>query len=175
MKWIFFLILLSSVVPLTAWLRQNPERPPIIWVVFGFLVIQHSPLHFFFAPISWATWPGYVKGVELSVLDFLAFALYLAQPRTSKSFPFKTVTIIYLLAILASALESRFAYPSLFFAWQTVRVFFIAFVVSRAAARDMHTTLALLRGMADGITVALGSAACEHLVHGSIHANARCA
>src|SRR5437588_5550031 len=57
MKWVLFLVLLSSILPLRSWLRRNPAKHPFVWTVFGFLVIQHSPLHFFFAPIYWATCP----------------------------------------------------------------------------------------------------------------------
>jgi O-antigen ligase len=106
----------------------------------------------------------------VSVVDFLAFAIYLAQPPTSKSFPLKTVAIAYLLAILASVLQASFTQPPLFYAWQTTRVLFIALVVSRAAATDMHTTLALMRGMGYGILVALGGAAWDRFAHGAIQA-----
>lgn len=168
MKWIALIISLLAVSPLASWLRRNPAKQPAVWTVFGFLVIQHSPFHLFFALISWATWPGYVKGAELSIVDALAFAMYLALPRVSKSFPFKAVSIAYLLAVLASVFETEFAQPVLFYAWQTTRVLFIAFVVSRAVMNDMNTTLALLRGMAYGIIVALGSAAWDHFVHGAV-------
>jgi O-antigen ligase len=170
MKWVLFLIFLCSVKPLASWIRKNPTKHPVVWTVLGFLVIQHSPLHLFFALISWAAWPGYVKGVELSVVDFLAFAMYLALPRATKSFSFKAVAIFYLLAVLASVFDAEFTQPVLFYAWQTTRVLFIAFVVSRGVANDKNTTLALLRGMAYGIILALGSAALDRFAHGDLQA-----
>src|SRR5439155_20891391 len=145
-----------------------PAKHSVVWMVFGFLVIQHSPLHFFLAPISWATWAWYVKGAELSVLDVLAFAIYLALPDERKAFPFKAVATAYLITVLASAFEAEFAEPALFYAWQTMRVLFVAFVVSRATVNDMDTAPALLRGMAYGIIVALGSAAWDRFANGTL-------
>jgi hypothetical protein len=106
--------------------------------------------------------------VELSIVDVLAFAIYITQARAAESFPFKVVGIFYLLAVLASVFEAEFAQPALFYAWQTVRILFIALVISRAVAVDMDIVLALLRGMAYGIMVSLGSAAWDRFVNGTL-------
>jgi len=57
-------------VPLFAWLRADPRAAPKIWMLVGFLVVEHGPLHLYMALDSWAgQWPGYTLGAEISLLD----------------------------------------------------------------------------------------------------------
>lgn len=170
MKWIFLLVLLISVAPLAWWIRRNPTKRTIIWIVFGFLAVQHGPFHLYMAAISWATWPGFVKGMEISLLDGLALAISLTLPPPRRPFPLRVLFSLYMLAVLFAVLQAPNIEPALFCAWQTAKVFFIALVVSRAAAYDSRIVLSLLQGMGYGILVALGIASWDRAVGGVLQA-----
>ena len=89
MKWAFLIAAFVAMVPLFAWLRADPRAAPKIWMLVGFLVVEHGPLHLYMALDSWAgQWPGYTLGAEISLLDLIAVAIYLALPRSRHSLPF---------------------------------------------------------------------------------------
>ena len=89
MKWVLLLAALASVLPLSIWLRQNPREAPKLWVLVGFLVVEHGPLHLYMALDSWAgQWPGYTLGAEISLLELTLLAIYLTLPRSRYSLPF---------------------------------------------------------------------------------------
>src|SRR5215470_12125826 len=100
MKWAFLAIALVALPPLSGWLRRNPREMPKVWMLMGFLPFALSPLHLYMAPISWAFWPGYVKGAELSLLDLLALAIYLSHPRAPHPLPFRLSMALYFFAAL---------------------------------------------------------------------------
>jgi hypothetical protein len=60
-----------------SWLRRRPERLHAIGFLVGFSPMLLGEYHTNMAVISWAYWPGYVKGIEVSVLDFLVVATFL--------------------------------------------------------------------------------------------------
>ena len=69
MKWALLLIAAASMVPLSAWLRRNPREAPKLWILVGFLAVEHGPLHVYMAIDSVAGyWPGYTLGAEISLL-----------------------------------------------------------------------------------------------------------
>ena len=133
-KWGLVAIAMVAAIPFSGWLRRNPSMHAVIWTLFGFLAVQHGPLGLYMAPISWATWPGFVKGVELSLLDILTFAIYLSLPPATQRYPFRAVTALYMAAVVLAALQAQFIEPALFYAWQLARVLFVALVVSRAVS-----------------------------------------
>ena len=69
MKWAALAIALAVILPLSDWLRRNPRETPKIWMLVGFLPFGIGAFHLYMAIISWAEWPGHVKGLELSILD----------------------------------------------------------------------------------------------------------
>ena len=113
---IAILLILVCVKPLTRWLKRNPDRVPKVWALFGFLPFIIINLHLYVAPYSWAGWAGYVQGAEISVLDGLAVALYLALPSSSSSLPFRLSMALYLIAVLLSALQAEFPTAALLYA-----------------------------------------------------------
>ena len=102
------------------------------------------------APVSWPAWPGFVKGIELSVLDLLAVALLFTLPRTSYPIPFKIPAVLYALAIVISAFHASVVEPVFFYLWQFARASLLYVVVLRGCA-DKRVPLHILYGMAIGV------------------------
>jgi len=81
--------------------------------------------------ISWREWPGYVQGLEFSVLDGLAIAVLLSTPRGVRPLPFKLSMAAYFLAILLSTLQAQTPIAALFYPWQLGRMFVVYVAVTR--------------------------------------------
>lgn len=154
---------------LVNWIRNNPKHIPKIWTIIGALpfLISTGPHPLYIALISWAQWPGYVKGVEVSAIDFFAIAIYLTQPRTGGSLPFRLSISLYLVAILLSALTAQVPFAAVFYVWQCARMFLIYIVVVRACA-DSRVAPALLIGMAAGLWFQVGIASWQKFITGAI-------
>jgi len=131
-KWAALAIALGAIAPVASWLRHNPHQAPKIWILMGFLPFAVGPFHLYMAAISWAEWPGYVKGVELSILDILALALYFSLPHGGSAIPFRTSMALYFLAVLLSAFQSPVPVAALFYPWQLARMFLVYAVVAKA-------------------------------------------
>jgi O-antigen ligase len=155
-KWLALIVCLAGVVPLAAWLRQNPRETPKIWMLAGFLPFLLDEFHLYMAVDSWRDWGGYVKGAEISVLDVLALALYLSLPATRYPLPFKLSMALYFLAVLLSALRAEVPVAALFYAWQLARMFLIYAVVARGVCADQRIAPALLAGAAAGLIMEAG-------------------
>ena len=56
-------------------------------MLVGVLPFFLATLHFMVAQISWAAWPGYVHGAELTAIDVIAAAFYLVLPRAGGRLP----------------------------------------------------------------------------------------
>ena len=75
MKWIFLVGLIFFTPVLIMLLRSNRDHLPKAAVVLGLLPFIETRFNVSAAPISWALWPGYVKGIEFSLTDAVALAL----------------------------------------------------------------------------------------------------
>jgi O-antigen ligase len=151
-KWAVLAITLAAVGPLAEWLRRNPRETPKIWMLMGFLPFGISYFHLYMAAVSWAEWPGYVKGAEISIMDLLALALYLSQPSPRPALPFRLSMALYFLAVLLSAFQTSVPLAALFDAWQLARMFLVYAVVAKACA-DERVVPAILTGMTIGLSM----------------------
>lgn len=170
MKYAILFVALMAVLPLAGWLRRNAQHAPKVWVVFGILpfVISVGPHPLYIAMISWAGWPGYVQGAEVSAIDILALIFYFSLGRTQHPLPFRLSMAFYFIAVLFSALQTEVPMASLLYAWQLARMFLVYSVVTKACADD-RVAPALLMGMGIGLWVAVVIAAWQR-IHGDVQA-----
>ncbi len=160
-----------TVLPLAGWLRSNPQYTTKIWTLMGCLpfVVPFGPHPLYVAIISWAEWPGYVKGAEFSVIDVFALAIYLSQPRARHPLPFQLSMGLYFSAALLSAMQAEVPMASLFYAWQLARIFLVYVVVARACS-DERVAPAILTGMAYGIFLQVAFAGWQRFGQGVVQA-----
>jgi O-antigen ligase len=154
-KWLLLIITIAGVPPLAGWLRRNPGAIPKIWMLVGFLTVEHGPIHLYMAFYTWAgQWPGGVlDGAEIALLDLIIFAIYLSLPRGRHSLPFKFSMIFYFIAVLLSVYQASVPMAALFYCWQLVRIFFVFTVVTKACV-DPRVVPSLLKGIAAGLFLA---------------------
>lgn len=151
MKWVVVAVALAAAFPLAEWLRRNPQQHPKVWMLMGALpfLIAFTP-HLDIAPISWPAWPGYAKGIEFSLLDLLALAMFISLPRTSHPLPFRLSMSFYFFAVLLSVFQAPVPMAAAFYVWQLARVFLVYAVIARAST-DERVVMALLKGLTIGL------------------------
>lgn len=169
LKWVYLFAGLAAVLPLADWLRRNPQTRPKLWILIGFL--PFAPVHVHMALISWAAWPGHVKGVEFSLLDLLVLATYFSLPRTRHFIPFRVPMILYFIAILISATQTDVPMAALFYAWQLARMFLVYATVVRAC-EDPRVAPSILDGMGIGLCLEAVVAIWERFGQGVLQTGA---
>jgi len=132
----------------------------------GILLSVVDPLHLLMALVSWATWPGFVKGMEITLVDIIGLAIYLSLPRTRTSIPFGVLAAAYLASVVLSVFQSGVPQATMFYAWQLLRVYFLFIVTARACASNDQVAPALLKGMSIGICLELCMSIWERFVLG---------
>jgi hypothetical protein len=169
-KFVGLFIILAAIWPVSRWLRQNPRDAPKFWMFIGFLPFGGTAFHSYIAIVSWADWPGYVKGIEFSVLDGLAIAGYLSLPRFRHPLPFRVSMALYFVASLISAFQADVPVAALFYPWQLARMFLLYAVVARACA-DPRVPFAILKGLAFGLMMEACVTIWQRLGLGMLQAN----
>ena len=151
MKWVFLIIAAVLVWPLSVRLRRNPRDRLRIFALTGFLPFVLSAGHLYMAVDSW-NWVGYVKGAEVSGLDFIALAIYLSLPRPKGGLPFRWSMALYFAVTSLSAIQAMFPVAALFYPLQLARAFLVYVSVYRGVcAEDPRVLDAVLKGMAAGM------------------------
>ena len=169
MKWIFIAAILLLVPVIAALLRGRPKYVAHASFLLGTLPFFLN-FHLYVAPISWAYWPGVVKGIEISVLDALALGILLAthepvrMPRSIKLF-----FTVYLLGLLVSTITGQQAIPAIFYGWQLMRAVLVYLAVSRAAVVAPGAPIAIVAGMGAAVFFESVVATWQY-IHGSVQA-----
>ena len=156
MKWIAFVIILTSVWPLAMWVRRNKAQAPKVWILVGLLPFLMTVTHTVMAFRSVDNvLVHYVHGAEFSLLDGLALSLYFSfssrqHPPPFRSLPFRFAMLFYFIAVVLSIFQSWDPASTFFYIWQLARMFLIYAVVARGTV-DPRIAPAILTGMAAGL------------------------
>ncbi len=162
MKWVVLAIFIVLVPVMVSWMRSRPSSVPFFWGLLGFLPLIVDGLKLEIAPISWATWQGYSKGMLISVVDVLALAILIARPRMKGLPPFLFLWLFFAFTTLLSAFQSELPEAALFAVWQVFRVTLI-FAAVASICNDDRGPRILLTGMSLGLAVNAGFSIYERL------------
>ncbi len=155
MKWAVLGIFFVLVPMLVAWMRSRPSSAPFFWSLLGFLPLVASGMNLDVAPISWPTWAGYAKGVEISLVDVVALAIVIARPRIRGLLPFVWLWLFFAFTTFLSVFQSDMPQAALFAVWQVLRVTLI-FLAAASICDDDRGPRALLTGMSLGLILNAG-------------------
>jgi O-antigen ligase len=150
MKWAFLIVLAMLVRPLSIRLRNSPDLRLRVFTLAAFLPFVLGSLHLYWAVLNWG-WVGYVKGAEVSLLDFIALSLYLSMPRPEQGLPFRRSMAIYLAVTALSAIRAMYPVAALFYPLQLGRTVLVCVAVYRGVCVDRRVPEAVLKGLAAGI------------------------
>ncbi|PZQ61709.1 MAG: hypothetical protein DI544_03500 [Sphingomonas taxi] len=162
MKWIALLVVLALLPAATNWLRVNQRYLPRVMVALGVMQFATGLLHLKVAPISWAYWPGYVKGLEVSMIDAFSIALILSAPARARIAHLRWPIGVYAAIVLFSATQTSVPLPAVFYAWQLLRMILLITAVA-IACRDPRTPQALILGLVLGLAFQAIMSLKDHL------------
>jgi hypothetical protein len=154
MTYIVFIFEALMIVPLAMLIRQSDSRMRFAWFGIGAMLFLYSG----FGPlglslISWAYYAGHTKALEVTIIDVLACAMFLAQGKANNAKPpFRIVMALYFLSAAVSIAIASIKMPALFYCWQLLRMYLLYVVVFRGSF-DRKNIDYLLLGMAAGLIV----------------------
>ena len=135
MRIVGILLVLLSIPTFVALLRTYPRQRKWAYLGVGLLPFVVSALNLDAALINWAGWPGYAKGIVLSLLDTLAMAILVTSSAPFRKLPLAGVFVFYLLAAMLSVAVSTLPMSSAFYVFQLVRVFLVFAAVASFAGQ----------------------------------------
>ena len=153
MKWIFLLAILMVTPVLASDFRRNPRHLLLAAFLIGLLPFVMGPLHLYVAPVSWAGWPGPVKGIEVSLLDAMAVAIIAATRPIRTPVILKIALGIIVTALIISTLASDQYWPPAFYGWQLFRAVLLYLAVARATAAHSDFPIRLVFGLGLGLVI----------------------
>ncbi len=160
MKFLFLIPAILCLSPLSGKIRDSSKWYRAVWILLGFSCFGVTFSSYFAMSVyAWPEWNGHVKGFEITILDLLAFALFLAQRKpvqpdqVSLKFPLKAQATVYLLAVSFSVAISHLPIASSFYLWQCIRLAFLTYIVWRGCSSDGKVAEYLLLGLGIGLCV----------------------
>ncbi len=150
MKWIAILFVAALLPAAIGWMRNKPQHLPRVMVALGLAPFFSGILHLTASPISWAGWPGFNKGLELSIVDAISVALIASAPARTRVAHLRWPIGLFTGLVLLSATQTDTPMPTFFYAWQLARVALLITAVA-IACRDPRAPTALLKGLVFGL------------------------
>ena len=169
MRFVALVLLILAIPLIHGWMAGNVQRQRWVWRAIGFLPFAISWLHLDASFISWAYWPGYVKGLVFSLLDAAALATLLTLRGDRMSKPFTVFVAFYVGAAALSIAVSDVKMAAVFFVWQLTRMLLLLLAVRRIAVQPGGVT-ALLQGLMAGAVLQASYSVMERL-HGVAQAS----
>ena len=127
-----------------------PDHRPKIWFLLGFSAWLITPYHLLFnLEPTWNMWPGYVKGLELSVVDAIALALLLSGIYRKERIHMKAAFSLYYLVVLSTLAVSAVPEAALLYVWQLSRMALLAVAIAKSCG-DPRAPKSILAGLVAG-------------------------
>lgn len=169
MRILGILLILISLPTLIWWVRHYPNQRK--WAYFGIGVLPFTMgwANLDVAFINWDYWPGFARGLVVTILDTLAIALIVAAKRPFRNLPFLGLLFAYMLAAVLSMFFSELWVSSSFYAFQLVRVILV-FVAVASVAGDYRAVRWIALGLAAG-AIFQGIATIDQRLSGVVQAS----
>ena len=169
MRFVGLALILLSFPLLMGWLNAYPRQRKWACFAIGIMPFTVGSLNLDVAIIDWAGWPGYAKGMIITILDSLALAVILTSRGPVRKLPLLGVFIAYLLAVTLSMAFSNMPTGSSFYAFQMFRMLLV-FVAVASVMEDPKAIKWVAMGLAAGAMYQAG-VTIEQRVSGAIQAS----
>lgn len=135
MRILGIVLILISLPVLIWWVRAFPSQRKWAYFAIGILPFTMSFANLDVAFINWATWPGFARGLIVSILDTLAIAILLSAKAPFRRLPLLGALCSYIAAVLMSVFVSHQWVSSSFYVFQLLRVALVFAAVASVAGR----------------------------------------
>ncbi|MDE2403621.1 MAG: O-antigen ligase family protein [Sphingomonadales bacterium] len=145
-----FAIILMAYPGFVSWFRSNPRK--LHWAYFGLGILPFTlnSWNLDGALVNWSAWPGYTKGIVITMEDALALAVITLHRKPGGMPPLIGYLIAYMLAGLLSVFQSGVWMGSAFYPFQLLRVVILLAAVAKIASDERALTW-LAMGLAAGV------------------------
>ena len=163
------LLMFAAAIPFfIALLSSQPRSRRYLWPLIGLIPFIIGLAKLDVSIMSWAYWPGYVKGMIVSLLDALAIAILVTTRRRPEMGVLLPMYILYLVGSSVAIAFATTPLASFFFAWQLGRAILVFAAVVIVAAQPRGPQ-AIVDGLALGALVEAGFTLWQR-AHGVIQA-----
>jgi O-antigen ligase len=169
MRFVGFALILLSLPLLLSWLKAFPQQRKWAYFAIGIAPFTMGSLNLDVAIIDWAGWPGYAKGLIVSILDSLALAIIVTGRDSFRKLPLLGVFLAYLLAVILSMVSSAMPTSSSFYAFQMFRMLLV-FVAVATIMKDPKAIKWVAMGLAAGAMYQAG-VTIEQKLSGAVQAS----
>ena len=153
MKWVFLAGLLILTPMLAMFLRNNRQHLPKAAFLLALLPFIEMRLNVTASPYTWPVWQGFVKGIDVSLIDSLAIAMIFASNPVKTPLRLKLAFSFFVFVVILSTAFAEIYLPSVFYGWQLVRVLLVYYAVARSSALDKSVPAYLLTGLIAGLSI----------------------
>lgn len=151
MKWIFLIALLAFTPGLAMLLRSERKWIPHATFALALLPFLEAKFNIVASPVTWGLWPGYAKGIDLSLVDGVAIALIAATQKVRTPTILKVTFFLYFAVYIFTTMIAERPTPALFYGWNLLRLILVFMAVSRATAASSKVPVAILTGLIVGV------------------------
>lgn len=134
MRYIGLLLFFLCIPLLASSIKSDVAVRRGTWTLIGTAPYIYAWSHMSVSIVSWAYWPGYVKGLIVALPDLLAIGLLLGMPRQRTRLGILIALIAYIGAVFLSMTVSDLPFASFQYAWQLLRVLLVAMAVAKISA-----------------------------------------
>lgn len=155
MRFVALFLILLSLPLLVAYLKNRQDRRDTVLFGAGLLTFFFNDLQVDAAIMTWPTWPGIAKGILISPIDTICWALILTRGGARNRVPFIGLTLICMMPAIISSVVSAVPMATLFVPLQTLRLL-VMFVAIAGELYRPTALRSLLMGLSGGLLVQAG-------------------
>lgn len=170
MRYVGLLLFLICIPALAAAIRSDRTIRRAVWTLLGASPFIYGWAHLSVSVVSWAYWPGYVKGLIVALPDLLAIGLLLSTPGRRIRPAILVALGGYILAVAFSMSVSALPFASFQYVWQLLRIFLVALVVARISVGS-DAPRHIVYGLCCGIAFQAFFSVVQHFGHGVVQAS----
>lgn len=149
MKWIVVLFVLGLSIGAGVVARGKPGMRAVLATLLGFLPFVPMQIN----PISFETYRGDARGIEFTLVDFVAVALAVSVAGSGAKRPWPVLTTAYLGAAIISVFAAPLPGFAFFGVWKLLRIHRVLATVASAGQHALSLAPDVCRGLALGIVV----------------------
>lgn len=170
MRYVGLLLFLICIPLLAGAFKSNPAARRWGWLAIGASPYIYGWGHLSVSIVSWAYWPGYVKGLIVALPDLLAIAFLFSTSRQAIRPAVMVAFAAYIFAVALSMTMSDLPFASFQYVWQLIRVFLVAVAVARISAGS-DAPRHIVYGMCYGVIFQAYFSIVQHFGHGVVQAS----
>lgn len=151
MKWAVLVAYIVLCIGLASHLRHNRRSMRWVAFAFGFSPFVLTSWHLYIAPYVWPMWPGHTKGIEVSVLDFMAIAIAVSPGKAKGAWGAAWPWLVYWVLVAVALPHAAQSIPAVFYLWQLARMILVFFAAFRIGTHPQAGKYLLYGVFAGGV------------------------